>query len=184
MPNSLSEEIIDATGLRRTINRLAYEIVERNRGVDDIALLGIRTRGVPIAERLNKKVADIEGKLLPQGVLDVTMYRDDVYKTIKQPQVQTTDIKFDIDGKVVVIVDDVLYTGRTVRAALDAIIDFGRPRAIQLAVLVDRGHRELPIRADYVGNVIQTAPEEEIQVKIKEVDKQDGIFLLKASKES
>ncbi len=172
-------EIIDAVGLQRTIARLAYEILERNRGADNLVLLGIRTRGVPLAERLNARIAEIEGQALPLGVLDVTMYRDDVYKRIKQPNVQTTDIQFDIDGKDVIVVDDVLYTGRTIRAALDEIIDFGRPTAIRLAVLVDRGHRELPIRADHVGKSIPTAAGEEVRVKVTEIDGQDGVFLLK-----
>jgi len=177
-------EIIDAAGLQRTIARLAYEILERNRGVQNLAFLGIRTRGVPLAERLNARIAEIEGKALPLGVLDVTMYRDEVYKMIKQPHVQTTDIQFDIDGKKVIVVDDVLYTGRTIRAALDEIIDFGRPTAIRLAVLVDRGHRELPIRADYIGKSIPTAVGEEVKVKVREIDGQDGVFLVKTEKES
>lgn len=175
-------EIMDAAGLNRTVTRLAHEIVERNRGVEDLVLLGVRTRGVPLAERLNAKIEQIEGKLLPLGVLDVTMYRDDVFKKIKQPVVRTTEIDFDIDGKTVVIVDDVLYTGRTVRAALDEVIDFGRPTEIQLAVLVDRGHRELPIHADYVGKNILTSPGEEVRVRFKEVDDVDGVFLIKSGK--
>lgn len=175
-------EIMDAAGLNRTVTRLAHEIVERNRGVEDLVLLGVRTRGVPLAERLNAKIEQIEGKLLPLGVLDVTMYRDDVFKKIKQPVVRTTEIDFDIDGKTVVIVDDVLYTGRTVRAALDEVVDFGRPTEIQLAVLVDRGHRELPIHADYVGKNIPTSPGEEVRVQFKEVDDVDGVFLIKSGK--
>lgn len=175
-------EIMDAAGLNRTVTRLAHEIVERNRGVEDLVLLGVRTRGVPLAERLNTKIEQIEGKLLPLGVLDVTMYRDDVFKKIKQPVVRTTEIDFDIDGKTVVIVDDVLYTGRTVRAALDEVVDFGRPTEIQLAVLVDRGHRELPIHADYVGKNIPTSPGEEVRVQFKEVDDVDGVFLIKSGK--
>jgi len=184
MTKSQAKEIIDAAGLKRTITRLAHEIVEQNRGVENVVLLGIRSRGVPLAERLNKKINEIEGTSLPVGVLDVTMYRDDVYKAIKQPHVQTTEIKFDIDGKTVVVVDDVLFTGRTVRAALDEVIDFGRPLAIQLAVLIDRGHREMPIRADYVGKSIPTALREEIKVKVEEIDGQDGVFLLKAPEET
>ena len=176
-------EIIDAKGLNRTIARLAHEIVERNKGIANLVLLGLRTRGLPLAERLNEKIKSIEGDLLPIGVLDVTMYRDDVFKKIKQPSVQTTEIKFNIDGKTVVIVDDVLYTGRTVRAALDAIVDFGRPTAIQLAVMVDRGHREMPIRADYIGKSVPTSSGEEVKVKVREVDKQDGVFLIRVTKE-
>jgi len=177
-------EIIDAAGLNRTLTRLAHEIIERNRGVENLVMLGVRTRGLPLAKRLQGKIQTIEGKELPLGVLDITMYRDDVYKKIKQPMVQTTEINFDIDDKTVIVVDDVLYTGRTVRAALDAIVDFGRPRAIQLAVLVDRGHRELPIRADYIGRAIETLPNEEIRVKLKEIDDQDGVFLIQIDEES
>jgi len=178
-PNDI--EIMDAKGLDRTIARLAHEIVENNRGIENLVILGLRTRGLPIAERLNNKIEKIEGQKLPLGVLDVTMYRDDVFKKIKQPKVQTTEIKFVIDGKKVVIVDDVLYTGRTSRAALDAVTDFGRPTAIQLAVLVDRGHRQMPIRADYVGKNIPTSYGEEIRVKLKEIDKEDGVYLVKTT---
>ncbi|MFQ5649922.1 MAG: bifunctional pyr operon transcriptional regulator/uracil phosphoribosyltransferase PyrR [bacterium] len=184
MAKARETEIMDAAGLNRTLTRLAHEIVERNRGVDNVVLLGIRTRGLPLAERLNAKIRQIEGKELPLGTLDVTMYRDDVYKKIKQPVVQSTEIKFDIDGKAVIIVDDVLYTGRTVRAALDEIIDFGRPVAIQLAVLVDRGHRELPIRADYVGMTLQTASGEEVKVKVREIDNHDGVLLIESTREA
>lgn len=179
----MKTEIIDKESLNRTITRLAHEIVERNRGTADLVLLGIRTRGVPLAERIRDKIKSIEGQQLPLGILDVTMYRDDVFKKIKLPQVQTTEIKFKIDGKIVIIVDDVLFTGRTIRAALDAIIDFGRPTAIQLAVLIDRGHRELPIRADYVGKNVPTSANEQIEVKVQEVDDVDGVFLVKGSKE-
>ena len=183
MSDPESSEIMDAAGLNRTITRLAHELLERNRGSENLVLLGIRTRGLPLAERLNAKIAEIEGQVRPIGALDVTMYRDDVYKKIKQPVVQTTEIKFNIDGKIVVIVDDVLYTGRTVRAALDEIVDFGRPTAIQLAVLIDRGHRELPIHADYVGRSIQTTMNEEVRVEVKEVDEQDRVYLTQPAKE-
>jgi len=175
-----NNQVIDAAGLHRTLTRLAHEIVEQNRGVANLVLLGVRTRGVPIAYRLQRMINDIEGQDLPVGELDVTMYRDDVFQKIKQPSVQTTNIKFNIDGKTVVVVDDVLYTGRTVRAALDAIIDFGRPTAIQLAVLIDRGHRELPIRADYVGKSIPTSQGEEVRVKLKETDQQDSVSVIRA----
>lgn len=178
MSQQVKAQLIDEKGLQRTITRLAHEIVEHNRGVQDLVLLGIRTRGVPIAERIQHKIDEIEGMLLPLGILDVTMYRDDVFKKIKQPRVHTTEIDFEIDGKTVVLIDDVLYTGRTVRAALDAVIDFGRPKAIQLAVLIDRGHRELPIRADYVGKNVPTSFGEEVQVRLKEIDDVDGVFLL------
>ncbi len=184
MVKKVKAQIINSEGLNRTITRLAHEIVERNRGVENLVVLGIRTRGVPIAERIIDKIYEIEHKRLPLGILDVTMYRDDVFKKIKQPKVQTTEIKFDIDGKTVILVDDVLYTGRTVRAALDAIMDFGRPTKIELAVLVDRGHRELPIKADYVGKNVPTSLGEEVQVKVKEMDDEDGVFLVEVSEEA
>ena len=170
---------MDAEALNRTLTRLAHEIVERNGGTDNLVFLGIRTRGVPLAQRLLRKIEQAEGVKLPLGILDVTMYRDDVFKNIKKPVVGTTEIQFEIDGKIVVLVDDVLFTGRTVRAALDAIIDFGRPTKIQLAVLVDRGLRELPIRADYVGQAITTTPNDNVQVKVKEIDGTDEVILVK-----
>jgi len=183
MSDKIQSKIIDAEGLNRTIARLALEIVERNRGAENLVVLGVRTRGVPIAKRIIAQIKQIENKELPLGILDVTMYRDDVFKKIKQPVVQPTEIDFEIHGKVVILVDDVLYTGRTVRAALDAVIDFGRPSKIQLAVLVDRGHRELPIRADYVGETIATEMDDEVLVNFKEVDGRDGVFLVKQLKE-
>lgn len=183
MSDKTQSKIIDAEGLNRTIARLALEIVERNRGAENLVVLGVRTRGVPIAKRIIAQIKQIENKDLPLGILDVTMYRDDVFKKIKQPVVQPTEIDFEIHGKVVILVDDVLYTGRTVRAALDAVIDFGRPSKIQLAVLVDRGHRELPIRADYVGETIATEMDDEVLVNFKEVDGRDGVFLVKQLKE-
>ncbi|MFQ5863950.1 MAG: bifunctional pyr operon transcriptional regulator/uracil phosphoribosyltransferase PyrR [bacterium] len=178
MTENVRAQIVNAEGLNRTITRLSHEIVERNRGVENLVVLGIRTRGAPIAERITEKIYEIEHKRPPLGILDVTMYRDDVFKKIKLPKVRTTEIKFNIDGKIVILIDDVLYTGRTVRAALDAIMDFGRPTKIELAVLVDRGHRELPIRADYVGKNVPTSLGQEVQVKVKEVDCEDGIFLV------
>ncbi|MFQ5750818.1 MAG: bifunctional pyr operon transcriptional regulator/uracil phosphoribosyltransferase PyrR [bacterium] len=180
MPDKINKQIIDSEGLHRTITRLAHEIVERNRGAENLVIVGIRTRGVPLAERLIKKIELIENRKLPLGILDITMYRDDVFKKMKQPKVRKTEIGFEIDGKIVILVDDVLYTGRTIRAALDAIIDFGRPTKIQLAVLIDRGHRELPIRADYVGEMVTTAMEEEVKVFVKELDDRDGVFLVKS----
>ncbi|RMD87131.1 MAG: bifunctional pyr operon transcriptional regulator/uracil phosphoribosyltransferase PyrR [Calditrichaeota bacterium] len=183
MNKKVKAQISDAEGLKRTITRLAHEILERNRGADNLVFLGIRTRGVPIAQRIINKIYEIEKKQLPLGILDVTMYRDDVFKRIKMPKVQTTQIDFDIDGKVVILVDDVLYTGRTVRAALDAIMDFGRPTKIELAVLVDRGHRELPIKADYVGITLHTSSGEEVRVKVNEIDGEDGVYLVEASGE-
>ncbi|MFQ5603787.1 MAG: bifunctional pyr operon transcriptional regulator/uracil phosphoribosyltransferase PyrR [bacterium] len=179
MAENKSTQIIDSEGLNKAITRLAHEIVEGNRGVENVVIVGIRTRGVPLAERIIAKIEQFEKQRLPLGILDITMYRDDVFKKIKQPKVRTTEIDFEIDGKIVVLVDDVLFTGRTVRAALDATIDFGRPTKIQLAVLVDRGHRELPICANYVGEMITTSVEDEVKVYMKELDHTEGVFLVK-----
>ncbi len=176
--------VIDAEGLQRTITRLAHEIIERNQGVDAIAIVGVRTRGATIAERLVKKIEEIENKPIPLGILDITLYRDDFRRRMKQPVVQVTDIPFDIDGINVILVDDVLFTGRTSRAALDALMDFGRPANVQLAVLVDRGHRELPIRADYIGKSIPTSIGEEIQVRFRETDGEDCVLLVETPKEA
>lgn len=183
MGKEISTQVMDSDGLKRTITRLAYEIVERNRGAENVVVLGIRTRGVPLAQRIIDQIYAIENKKLPLGILDVTMYRDDVFKNIKQPVVRSTEIGFEINGKVVILVDDVLFTGRTVRAALDAIIDFGRPTKIQLAVLIDRGFRELPIRADYVGQSLTTSIDEAVKVQVKEVDNLDSVILVKSVKE-
>ena len=177
-------QIIDKEGLHRTITRLSHEIIERNRGADKIAIVGIRTRGVTLAKRLVKKIKEIEGKQVPLGALDVTLYRDDFRKRLKQPVVQLTDIPFEIDNIDVILVDDVLYTGRTTRAAIEALMEFGRPSSVQLAVLVDRGHRELPIHADYVGKNIPTSLGEEVQLKLVESDDEDCVFLVKAPKEN
>jgi len=170
-------EIVDAEGLRRIITRIAHEIVERNKGVSEIVLIGIRRRGVPIASRIAERITEFEGKPPAQGSLDITLYRDDLSTVSHQPVVGSTDISVDIQGKVVVLVDDVLYTGRTIRAAMDALIDFGRPRAIQLAVVIDRGHRELPIRADYVGKNVPTSRKEVIGVKLSEIDGADAVVI-------
>jgi pyrimidine operon attenuation protein/uracil phosphoribosyltransferase len=170
-------EIIDADGIRRIITRIAHEIVERNKGVADLVLIGIRRRGVPLAQRLARKIGEFEGGPPAEGSLDITLYRDDLSTVSHQPVVGSTDIPVDINGKVVVMVDDVLYTGRTVRAAMDALIDFGRPRSIQLAVVVDRGHRELPIRADYVGKNVPTSKKEVIGVKLEEIDGVDSVVI-------
>jgi pyrimidine operon attenuation protein/uracil phosphoribosyltransferase len=170
-------EIVDADGLRRIVTRIAHEIVERNKGVEDLVLIGIRRRGVPIASRLAERIAEFEGRTPVQGSLDITLYRDDLSTVSHQPVVGSTDIPVDINGKVVVLVDDVLYTGRTVRAAMDALIDFGRPRAIQLAVVIDRGHRELPIRADFVGKNVPTSKKEVIGVKLAEIDGADAVVI-------
>jgi pyrimidine operon attenuation protein / uracil phosphoribosyltransferase len=170
-------EIVDADGLRRIVTRIAHEIVERNKGVEDLVLIGIRRRGVPIASRLAERITEFEGRTPVQGSLDITLYRDDLSTVSHQPVVGSTDIPVDINGKVVVLVDDVLYTGRTVRAAMDALIDFGRPRAIQLAVVIDRGHRELPIRADFVGKNVPTSKKEVIGVKLAEIDGADAVVI-------
>jgi pyrimidine operon attenuation protein/uracil phosphoribosyltransferase len=159
------------------VTRVAHEIVERNKGVEDLVLIGIRRRGVPLAQRLARKIHEFEGAAPAEGSLDITLYRDDLSTVSHQPVVGSTDIPVDINGKVAVLVDDVLYTGRTVRAAMDALIDFGRPRAIQLAVVVDRGHRELPIRADYVGKNVPTSKKEVIGVKLLEIDGVDSVVI-------
>ncbi len=177
----IKAQIIDEIGLQRTITRLAHEIIERNKGVDNLVLLGMRTRGEFLANRLKNKIKEIDGKEIPTGVLDVTLYRDDFRTRIKQPEVSVSNITFDINEKDVILADDVLYTGRTARAALDAIMDFGRPRTVQLCVLVDRGHREFPIKADYVGRNIPTSLNEEVKVKMKEIDETDGVFLIDSS---
>ncbi len=170
-------EIIDADGLRRIVTRIAHEIVERNKGVDDLVLVGIRRRGVPLATRMAAKIREFEGKAPVEGSLDITLYRDDLSAVAHQPVVGGSEIPVDINNKVVVLVDDVLFTGRTVRAAMDALIDFGRPRAIQLAVVIDRGHRELPIRADYVGKNVPTSRKEVIGVKVAELDGVDSVVI-------
>jgi pyrimidine operon attenuation protein/uracil phosphoribosyltransferase len=170
-------EIVDADGLRRIVTRIAHEVVERNKGLDDIVLVGIRRRGVPIAHRIAAKIKEFEGRSPVEGTLDITLYRDDLSTVSAQPVVGVTEIPVDINGKVAVLVDDVLYTGRTVRAAMDALIDFGRPRSIQLAVVIDRGHRELPIRADYVGKNVPTSKKEVIGVKLVEVDGVDSVVI-------
>ncbi|WP_033829284.1 bifunctional pyr operon transcriptional regulator/uracil phosphoribosyltransferase PyrR [Bacillus andreraoultii] len=171
--------VLDEQAIRRALTRIAHEIIERNKGIDHVVLVGIRTRGIFLARRLAEKIAQIEGANIPVGELDITLYRDDLtIKTKdKDPLVKGSDIPVDIHDKTVVLIDDVLYTGRTVRAGMDALIDFGRPSSIQLAVLVDRGHRELPIRADYVGKNIPTAKTEKIVVELTEVDKIDQVTI-------
>ncbi len=173
----IKTEIMDEKALDRAITRISHEIIERNKGVEDIVLVGIKTRGIWLAERLALKIKAIEGVALQTGVLDITHYRDDIREKQETLSDCTTEIQFDITGKKVVLVDDVLYTGRTVRAAMDAIMDIGRAKSIQLAVLVDRGHRELPIRADYVGKNVPTAKNEMIIVMVKEIDDQEGVVL-------
>ncbi len=170
-------EIIDADGLRRIVTRIAHEIVERNKGVEDLVLVGIRRRGVPLAQRMAGKIREFEGRAPHEGSLDITLYRDDLSTVSHQPVVGASEIPVDINNKVVVLVDDVLYTGRTARAAMDALIDIGRPRAIQLAVVIDRGHRELPIRADFVGKNVPTSRREVIGVKVVELDGVDSVVI-------
>lgn len=174
----IKAKLADKETLDRILVRIAHEILEKNKGSKNLVLIGMRTRGEFLAKRLREKLIAIEGVDLPLGVLDVTLYRDDFRKRIKQPQVSVSDITFDINDKDVILVDDVLYTGRTVRSALNAIMDLGRPSSIQLCILVDRGHRELPIRADYVGKNIPTSQNEEIKLKMEEVDGEDAIYLI------
>jgi pyrimidine operon attenuation protein/uracil phosphoribosyltransferase len=169
--------VMDADRMSRSLARIAHEILERNRGVGDLALVGIRSRGVPIAARIARELKGLVGADVPTGALDITLYRDDLMRHAvgPQPVIRRTEIPFSIDDKVILLVDDVLYTGRTIRAALDALIDFGRPRAIQLVALVDRGHRELPIRADYVGRNIPTSQQQSVQVRLMEIDGRDEV---------
>lgn len=170
-------EVMDAEAIDRALTRIAHEILEANKGASGIALTGIMTRGVDMANRLAERIERIEGTAVLVGNLDISFYRDDV-ATRLSPEVHTTDIPFDVEGRTIVLVDDVLYTGRTIRAAMDAIMDFGRPSAIQLAVLVDRGHRELPIRADFVGKNVPTARRERVKVLISEHDGRDAVLIL------
>jgi pyrimidine operon attenuation protein / uracil phosphoribosyltransferase len=174
--------VINGERMGRTLARIAHEIVERNRGADELAFVGIRARGVPLARRLASLVQQITGEVTPVGVLDITLYRDDLMRhTVgPQPLVRLTDIPFSIDDRTILLVDDVLYTGRTIRAALDALIDFGRPKAIQLVVMVDRGHRELPIKADYVGKNLPTARREIVNVRLEEIDGRDEVTVEEA----
>jgi pyrimidine operon attenuation protein/uracil phosphoribosyltransferase len=174
-------KIIDEDGLSRIITRMAHEILEKNKGSQNLVLMGMKTRGEFLARRIFERIKEIEKIELPLGVLDVTLYRDDFRTRLKQPEVSVSNITFDINDKDVIIIDDVLYTGRTVRSALNALMDFGRPRSMQLCVLVDRGHRELPIRADYIGKNIPTSNQEEIKVKMKEIDGEDAIYLMENS---
>jgi len=179
MSSSEEAPAMDAVKIDRTLTRMAHEILEKNRDLGDLVLVGIRSRGVPLAERLARKLREIEGVDVPVGILDITLYRDDATTVGPHALLKATLIHFPIDGKKVILVDDVLFTGRTIRAALDGIIDFGRPRAIQLAVLVDRGHRELPIRADYVGKNLPTSREESVEVSLKEEDGQDAVHIVR-----
>ena len=168
-------QIMTAEEIRRAATRISHEIVEKQAGTDGLVLIGIQRRGVPLAHRIAASIREHEGADLPVGALDITFYRDDLSLVAQQPVVKGTDLPFDLNGRTVVLVDDVLYTGRTIRAAMDALVDFGRPQAIRLAVLVDRGHRELPIRADHVGKNVPTSREEVVRVHLEEIDDEDGV---------
>ncbi|MDF2628180.1 MAG: PyrR-like regualtory protein [Symbiobacteriaceae bacterium] len=167
--------LMDANQMNRALSRIAHEIIEKNKGTEGVALVGIRRRGIPLAERLAAKLKEFEGKEVPVGTLDITLYRDDLTELSAVPQVHRSEVKFKLPGTVVILVDDVLYTGRTVRAALDALLDIGRPASIQLAVLIDRGHRELPIRADYVGKNVPTSHREVVEVHVSDIDGDDSV---------
>ena len=171
-------QLLDKKALDRTVTRIAHEILERNKGSADVCLLGIRTRGVNLANRIRDKIKNIEGTELPLGILDITMYRDDVFN-LKLPTVKKSDIPFDVNNMTIVLIDDVMQTGRTTRAAIDAIMDYGRPKKIQLAVLVDRGDRELPVHPDYAGVCYTANPEEDVLVKLKEVDGKDEVVVMR-----
>ncbi|EJM6505260.1 bifunctional pyr operon transcriptional regulator/uracil phosphoribosyltransferase PyrR [Enterococcus faecalis] len=174
------KEVVDTVTMKRALTRISYEIIERNKGIQDIVLVGIKTRGIYIAQRLAERLKQLEDIDVPVGELDITLYRDDV-KDMEEPELHSSDVPVSIEGKEVILVDDVLYTGRTIRAAMDAVMDLGRPRKISLAVLVDRGHRELPIRADYVGKNIPTSKTEEIIVEMEERDGADRIMISKGN---
>ncbi|MGH2746387.1 MAG: bifunctional pyr operon transcriptional regulator/uracil phosphoribosyltransferase PyrR [Actinomycetota bacterium] len=179
---AVKARVMEADEVRRALTRIAHEIVERNKGTDDLVLVGIRTRGAPLAERIAATIASFEGVDVPSGALDVTLYRDDV--ALRGPRsLEATTVPPDLDGRVVVLVDDVLYTGRTIRAAFDALLDLGRPRAIRLAVLVDRGHRELPVRADHVGKNLPTSADEIVRVHVAELDGEDAVLIGEAGRE-
>jgi len=171
------KQVFTKEEIERAITRISHEIIENNKGVKGLAVVGIRTRGYVLAERIAKVIDNLYGTKLDVGALDITFYRDDLSLVAEQPVIHNTEIDFDIENKNIVLVDDVLYTGRTIRCALDALIDFGRPRTIQLAVLIDRGHRELPIRADYVGKNLPTSQKEVVQVKLQEIDSEDSVTI-------
>jgi pyrimidine operon attenuation protein/uracil phosphoribosyltransferase len=168
---------MDEADVRRAVSRIAHEILERNKGAGGLVLVGIAARGDDLARRLAAEIERLEGTVVPVGVLDITFYRDDIGMRAEAPEVHQTEVPFDVTGRTVVLVDDVLFTGRTIRAALDALVDFGRPRAIRLAVLVDRGHRELPIRADFVGKNVPTRRDDDVRVALREIDGEDGVVI-------
>lgn len=177
MITSRERVVLDRLGIRRAMTRIAHEVIERNKGLADLALVGIRTGGIHLAHRLAGRLKEIEGVVVPVGILDITLYRDDLSTKRDQPTIRKTEINFDITGQKVIMVDDVLFTGRTIRAGMDELIDFGRPREIQLAVLIDRGHRELPIRANYVGKSLPTAADEKVEVLLEEEGETDRVII-------
>lgn len=177
MSQTKIKTVMDKDGIDRCLTRIAYEILEKNKGIENLALVGIRTGGVYLAERLQKKISAIEGGKIPLGILDITLYRDDLSSAKKKPRLGKTKISFSLDDKIVVLIDDVLFTGRTIRAAMDALIDFGRPKMIQLAVLIDRGHRELPIRADFVGKNLPSSLWEAVSVNLVEKNGADEVVI-------
>ena len=174
------EEVLDEKGIVRAVTRISHEILEKNGGAESLVIIGILSRGADIAKRVAEKIREIESTEVPVGLMDINLYRDDIHFKLDQPVIQRTEILFDVVDRNVILVDDVLFTGRTIRAALDQIIDFGRPRSIQLAVLIDRGHRELPIRPDYVGKNIPTAADDRVLVRLNEVDGREGVFVVKS----
>ena len=174
----IMNQVLNPEEMNRAITRIAHEILEKNKGAEQLALIGIRTGGAVLAKRFQEQIRTIENRQIPLGLLDITLYRDDLTEIGPQPSIGETEIDFDVDGKKIVLIDDVLFTGRTIRCALDALIDFGRPECIQLAVLIDRGHRELPIKPDYIGKNIPTAKNEKVVVKFKEHDGEDGVLVV------
>jgi len=177
---AVKAEIMDSAAMSRAVTRIAHEIIERNRGIQDLCIVGIQRRGVVIAERIAEKIKEVEGVGVPIGILDITLYRDDLSLLAEHPVINNSDISFNVTGKKLILVDDVLYTGRTIRAAIDAIMDLGRPANIQLAALIDRGHRDLPIRADYVGKNVPTAREEDVRVEVIELDGAEKVCIMAA----
>jgi pyrimidine operon attenuation protein/uracil phosphoribosyltransferase len=176
-------EVVDAAAMKRALTRITYEIIEQNKGLENLVLVGIKTRGIYLAQRIANRMKELEGVTIPVGELDISLYRDDVHtSTDSEPEIKGSSIPVSIEGKQVILIDDVLFTGRTIRAALDALMDIGRPIKISLAVLVDRGHRELPIRADFVGKNIPTSIEEQIKVAVQEIDGEDHVLIQKLKK--
>ncbi len=180
MGPSARVRVLDAASIDRSLSRIAHEVLERNKDLSAVGLVGVQTRGVPLARRLAERLGSIEGRKPPVGVLDINLYRDDLTRIADHPVLRRTEIPFDLDAAIVILVDDVLFTGRTVRAALDALMDMGRPRQIQLAVLIDRGHRELPVRADFVGKNLPTSTTERVDVRLRETDGDDEVVIVKA----